>query len=310
MNVSPIPIRPTTDADLPRIAELVSEGKEDPTTADQIRDFEARLPADGDLIRLVALDAEGQTQATGSAIRYPHEDPESRKIGLATAKECRRQGYGSALLDALLAAGGRRFSADVRDDDPASLRFAERRGFVLAEHGFESILDLAAVDETLLNPPTDLRLLSLAEIGNDEANRRRLWDLNVETGRDQPGIGDDHFPTYDEWWPMAEGASWFDPEGQLLAADGDEWVGLCAVGAFSPGRFYNLFTGVRRSYRGRGVASALKALAIRHAKGQGGLTIRTNNHSKNAPMLAINRRLGYRPLPGSYLMRRGSDPLW
>ena len=69
---------------------------------------------------------------------------------------------------------------------------------------------------------------------------------------------------------------------------------------------FNAFTGVRREYRGRGIALALKLLAIDFCCRSGAGRVRTNNDSKNAPMLAINRRLGYLPEPGWYATRRES----
>ena len=67
---------------------------------------------------------------------------------------------------------------------------------------------------------------------------------------------------------------------------------------------FNAFNGVRREYRGRGIALALKLLAIDFCRRSGAARIRTNNDSENAPMLAINRRLGYVPEPGWYVLRR------
>jgi hypothetical protein len=39
------------------------------------------------------------------------------------------------------------------------------------------------------------------------------------------------------------------------------------------------------------------------AKKEGMSTIRTNNDSENAPMLAVNGKLGYIPEPGFYTLR-------
>ena len=52
----------------------------------------------------------------------------------------------------------------------------------------------------------------------------------------------------------------------------------------------------------RKIALALKLLSIRAALRWGADYIRTNNDSQNAPMLAINRKLGYVPQPGGYRM--------
>jgi GNAT superfamily N-acetyltransferase len=65
---------------------------------------------------------------------------------------------------------------------------------------------------------------------------------------------------------------------------------------------YNMTTGVERDFRGHGLATALEVLAIRCARRYGAAYLRTNNHSENAPMLAVNRKLGYLPEPGKYLL--------
>jgi GNAT superfamily N-acetyltransferase len=58
------------------------------------------------------------------------------------------------------------------------------------------------------------------------------------------------------------------------------------------GGIYNSFTGVFREYRGQGIAMALKVVALDWAKQQKVPYARTNNHSANQPMLAVNRKLG------------------
>jgi RimJ/RimL family protein N-acetyltransferase len=58
---------------------------------------------------------------------------------------------------------------------------------------------------------------------------------------------------------------------------------------------YNEMTGTLRDYRGRGLAFAAKLETVRWAAGKGLARILTGNDTRNAPMLAINDRLGYRP---------------
>jgi predicted GNAT superfamily acetyltransferase len=92
--------------------------------------------------------------------------------------------------------------------------------------------------------------------------------------------------------------------GQILALDGDRFVGLAAVGYFAEtNSMYNLMTGVDEAYRGRKLAQALKLRSIRYAQSCGADFIRTNNDSENGPMLAINRKLGYQPQPGLYRLK-------
>jgi RimJ/RimL family protein N-acetyltransferase len=59
------------------------------------------------------------------------------------------------------------------------------------------------------------------------------------------------------------------------------------------GVLYQGITGPRREYRGRGLARALKLRTIEYARAQGKREIRTWNDTLNAPMLAINVKLGF-----------------
>ena len=71
---------------------------------------------------------------------------------------------------------------------------------------------------------------------------------------------------------------------------------------------YNLFTGVDRAYRGRKLAQAVKVLALRYARDVLRVdTVRTHHNAKNAPMIAIDRKLGYVQQPGTYLMEKTLD---
>ena len=57
-----------------------------------------------------------------------------------------------------------------------------------------------------------------------------------------------------------------------------------------------VFTGVVRSHRRRGIAKALKVLAIDYAHRQGYQLIKTDNEEHN-PMFQINLALGFQPEP-------------
>jgi RimJ/RimL family protein N-acetyltransferase len=61
------------------------------------------------------------------------------------------------------------------------------------------------------------------------------------------------------------------------------------------GRGYNEYTGTLPSHRGRGLARSVKLASLRWAAAQGLTAVWTTNDETNAPMLAINDRLGYRP---------------
>ena len=62
-------------------------------------------------------------------------------------------------------------------------------------------------------------------------------------------------------------------------------------------------TAVRRAWRGRGIAGALKSAQLSWAKENGYTRAITNNEERNAPIRRLNRRFGYLPAGGRILMR-------
>jgi GNAT superfamily N-acetyltransferase len=56
-------------------------------------------------------------------------------------------------------------------------------------------------------------------------------------------------------------------------------------------------TGTARSYRGRGIATALKVEALSRAKAKGLRAMLTTNDEPNKAMRGINASLGYQMLP-------------
>jgi GNAT superfamily N-acetyltransferase len=66
--------------------------------------------------------------------------------------------------------------------------------------------------------------------------------------------------------------------------------------------FHDL-TGVRRAWRGRGIAAALKRAQIGWAKEHGYLRLVTSNEERNEPIRRLNVRHGYRVEPGRVLLR-------
>src|SRR5262249_18288807 len=90
----------------------------------------------------------------------------------------------------------------------------------------------------------------------------------------------------------------------LVALRGSEWVGTAIVVPQGPDGAWNEFTGVLPELRGTGIATALKVLATNEAVGRNSACIETINDAGNAPMLAVNRALGYRPIAGTLFLRR------
>jgi RimJ/RimL family protein N-acetyltransferase len=95
------------------------------------------------------------------------------------------------------------------------------------------------------------------------------------------------------------------PAGCFVALVDGGVVGHTGLAALPtpPHAAENLFTGVRRAWRGRGIATALKQAQIAWARAQGYEWIQTENDELNTSMRGINARLGYKPVAGSILVR-------
>lgn len=309
-----MPIRPIQPAaDALQVAAMHSQVERETVTPADIERWCAHLPPGRVAHRLVTTDAQDAATGYGMALHEPGWPAGHFYVWVVIDPAWRGRGLGAALYQTVRAfvdaQGANLIKSEVRDDDAVGQEFARLRGFEIDRHLFESSLDLKTFDP---GPYRDLpagleaaglRFFSLAEVGNSPENRRKLYEINHSTALDIPGMIDDSFSTFEEFEHWVCGADWFSPSGQLLAADGDAWVGLSAV-QLEPELHgsYNLMTGVLPAYRGRKIALALKLRAIQYAQAHGAYTMRTHNDSLNHPMLAINRKLGYRSQPGKYLL--------
>jgi GNAT superfamily N-acetyltransferase len=221
----------------------------------------------------------------------------------------RRQGVGTRLYEALSEHAARlgltSLWGGIEEEDAASLRFAENRGFREASREYEVVLDVAEAD-TAADPPIGVALVSLAE---QPELVRPVYELDVEVGPDVPSHEEGHEPmTFKRWH-----ATYLEGPGAMPAAcivalvEGEVvgYTGLRRRGSVSP-TAENLLTAVRRPWRRRGIATALKREQIARAREAGVEQIYTTNDETNVGMRGVNARLGYRPAPTRILV---SGPL-
>ena len=304
-------VRVLTGDDAERTAALINEGASEPATVETIRErlrTTRRLP--GEELRLGAFDGDMQI-AYGHAVRDAWTPEGLYWLHLAVDTAVRRHGIGTqlyaALLDHVRANGATTLRSEAREAQPESLLFAKSLGFAVDRHIFESVLDLATFDERPFAGTVErvkgqgIHFLTMADAGDTPNARRRLFDLERIVALDIPGGSESSTRPYEAFLKEVCDSPQYLPDGQILALDGDDWIGMVGILSTStPGGFYNGLTGVLPAYRGRDIARALKLLAIATARRHGAAYLRTNNDSENAPMLAINRTLGYRPEPGYY----------
>jgi GNAT superfamily N-acetyltransferase len=304
------------ERDYPRAAEILQTFERQSVTADTLKEWDAETQPGTIRRRCVGVDENGTIVGYSAVVHNSWMADGMFILSVVTDPPGRKQGIGTQLYDEAqdfaFAHCGRTLTTEVLDSDAESLRFAEKRGFKLWRHLFESVRDLrlstfderpfAGIIETL--QAQGIRFFSLADAGSTTGALRKLWAVNYQAALDDPASSGT-FPGFEEFQHIVTNGAWFRPEGQLLAAEGEKYVGLSAVGYFADSNSaYNMMTGVLPDYRGRKIAQALKLLTIRVAKSWDADYIRTNNDSQNAPMLAINRKLGYVPQPGLYRLMK------
>lgn len=231
-----------------------------------------------------------------------------RKFGVfvAVRPEAQGRGVGRALYETIVAALGEHepisLRARTRADMERGYRFLLDRGFVEDMREWESRLDVPSFDASPYAGHDErvrasgVELLTLAELmERDPDHRRRLYELDLDLSRDVPHpepqtpIERELFEKY-----VFENPNRL-PEGYFVALVDGEYAGLSALwtSQTDPSFLYTGLTGVRRAYRRRGIALALKLRAIAYAKRQGIQTLKTWNESNNRAMLSINEALGF-----------------
>ena len=152
---------------------------------------------------------------------------------------------------------------------------------------------------------TGICFFTLADVEMTLENQCKLYELHRACAADNPAYEGWDFPDFPTFCHTTFDSPRYLPGAHLIAADGEHWIGLASLDHYAEQRaMHNGFTGVLRTYRGRHLALALKLLSISVAQSCNVDYLYTNNDSTNAPMLAINRRLGYQASPGIIMFIR------
>ena len=261
--------------------------------------------------------AEWGGEVVGAANFYRHAGsyhPQRFWLELFVHPERQRRGVGRALyeqtLEALAPLDPMSVSAQVREDDARAVAFAQARGFAEVKRDFESVLDATAFDpspyahlEAKLEQ-AGIGLRTLRELDSPEF-RRRFHEVFSEVRHDVPRAEPPTPIAFEFFETNVIEEPDILPDVFVFALRSDRIVGF--TGGYSgakPGWMDTWLTAVRREARGLGVAQAVKSRAIETAKGLGFTAIRTDNDTRNAPMLAINEKMGFARQPAVLTVTR------
>jgi GNAT superfamily N-acetyltransferase len=119
-----------------------------------------------------------------------------------------------------------------------------------------------------------------------------VWLVN-ETSRDEPTGGMSYTMTVEELKYLIDQGRLVGGACYIAFKDG-EVVAVTLVVRASVREAYFTYTGVLRPYRGLGLAKAVKALALAKLRELGYLRASANNNLVNKPIIAVNRKLGFK----------------
>ncbi len=223
------------------------------------------------------------TAEPGVATMYVNVDPARRG-----------RGVGSALYDVVAShldsLDLRKIQVDVADL-PEAQKFASDRGFQQGHCDMYSGLDPHHLPPM---PPTPDGV-TLVPVGSQTPEA--MHTLDSTAGADEPGdVSFDGIP-FDEWMTRV----WHNPDGDMQISTVALVDGVPAAVTFmelnrDTGRAWTTGTATLREYRGRGLAKLVKSAALRKAADAGITEALTANDFTNAPMLAVNDWLGYKPV--------------
>ncbi|KAB1947052.1 GNAT family N-acetyltransferase [Micromonospora sp. ALFpr18c] len=239
---------------------------------------------DGQLVGWTSAEPNASTSVQGFGdVNMLHVHPERRRSGIGAALL-------TAAIDHLRLLGVRRVRTMATAD---SLPFARRHGFTPSREVRYSALDLNP-PPALPEPPPGVRLRPVAEL-----DPRLLYEADVASALDEPGDVPVDAVTFENWrYDVWDNLGLDKAASTATEVDGD-------VAAFSlvkrdGARMWSDYTCSVPAYRGRGLARMAKTAALHRAAEDGVRIAYTSNDESNAPMLAINARLGYRPVASQW----------
>jgi GNAT superfamily N-acetyltransferase len=230
---------------------------------------------------------------------WPAPTPDKGRFWIGVHPERRGRGVGGELYATaqgyLIAEGAVRLRTWV-DGDPAGERFVQDLGFVAGSVDTVSEVDPRAVDVSEL-PRLDGRGFRVVHLGEVHRRVHDLYEIWAAAVRDIPTEHPESDLDFESWKRDELEHPDLSGEGSFVALAGERPVSLAFLTVDRGRRLaYNQMTATLPEYRRHGLALLVKLAAAQWAAAAGIERLLTENDAENVGMLAINGRLGYRPL--------------
>lgn len=303
-------IRPFEPRDYPAAVEVANRSY--PEYRDTVEEWKHRDRHRNPELVLKRFVAEVEGRVVGVA-SFEHEEgmfhPHKFEVSVTVDPDWRRRGIGRQLYERLMAELAPQapigFHSSTREDQADARAFLERRGFREAMRNWENHLHMADFDPSRFAGAIEaveaqgIVLRSFAELrASDPGFFPKLYTTVDELHHDVPHPGGTTSVDYAHWVERISHNPNLMPEGYFIACDGVAYAGLSTLYRSEVEDYlFTGLTGVRRPYRRRGIALALKLKALDFARAKGYQLIKTWNASTNTGMLAINEALGFRRQP-------------
>lgn len=291
--------RAQTDADLEVMIAVRSAADPD-RPPPRLENLRHNLVANDTLVYLIAR-LDGEPAGCGFVDPWPDELAPAH---LVVVPALRRRGIGSALLAELggraLDAGRPELEGDVIESDVAAQEYLEHRGYRVVGGEKAVALDLTALEPEPAQAPAGVEIVALAD---RPELAESLYAVGTEAAADIPGHAGDM--SFEQWRAIELDRPTRRRDLLFVAVANDEPVGYVSMDDYGRDG-HNGLTAVRRTWRRRGIATALKRTQIAAAKRAGFERLITGSEERNLPMRTLNAKLGYRPEPSrSTLTMRG-----
>ena len=197
---------------------------------------------------------------------------------------CSRSAWRRRAIDA------RSGTAKGRPTEDGSTAFACAHGYEQTASGEILVVDPRTIEAPALPDGVELRPFSAFE---DDPSP--IFRVDSVAMLDEPGEATLDALTYESWLDRFWRHPALDRDASMVVLVGGEAVTVTMlITERESGRGQNNGTGTLPEHRGRGLALLAKQASLARVAELGCTTVYTGNDATNAPMLAINRKLGYR----------------